>query len=420
SGRRRPRLRDALRRGLQRRRRRRSEGRRAGRPDRPRPLRPQPRSPAARRPGAPARRPDLRDAPGRERGLHRVPERTPGRDRPGPAAGDRRHRSVRPEPVRVAVVLRGDRPDLCRPGRLVPRTGQPDAGPQRRDRDGRPRDPHLPRPAGGRRRAGRERHGRRDPVRRPRVLRRIGRLVPQPRQGVRSDDRRGPRDGFRERRPDRLHRNGRGRLSPGRRHELLRTAHPDFQRRERRAGRGPARPDAAVLFRHPHKEPAMMMKVAVKRTLVTAALGAALALGGAVSPAGAQLVERFGSDPLERTGGIVFYPEGNVAARFDYVMDGPHFPTDRPGTLRVLYDTTLPAGRISTPIGRVLTSGDEFEFGAILTIRSEGLFADPNGFSQVAFGLWNAHTTGMNRAGFPSDAFDLVGFDYFPNVGEFG
>lgn len=164
----------------------------------------------------------------------------------------------------------------------------------------------------------------------------------------------------------------------------------------------------------------MMMTVAVKRTLVTAALGAALAMGGAVSPASAQLVERFGSDPLERADGIVFYPEGDVAARFDYVMDGPHFPTDRPGTLRVLYDTTLPAGRISTPIGRVLTSGDEFEFGAILTIRSEGLFADPNGFSQIAFGLWNAHTTGMNRASFPSDAFDLVGFDYFPNVGEFG
>ena len=164
----------------------------------------------------------------------------------------------------------------------------------------------------------------------------------------------------------------------------------------------------------------MMRARVVTRALVTAALGAVLAAWGAVSPARAQLVERFGSDPLERSGGIVFFPEGDVAARFEYVMNAPRFPTDRPGALRVLYDTTLPTGRIATPIGRTLASGDDFEFGAILTIRSEGLFADPNGFSQIAFGLWNAHTTGMNRTGFPSDAFDLVGFDYFPNVGQFG
>lgn len=165
----------------------------------------------------------------------------------------------------------------------------------------------------------------------------------------------------------------------------------------------------------------MMKTSIVKRTFVTAALGAALAAGGGVSPAVAQLVERFASDPLERAGRTVFYSEGDVAARFAYVQgEGPHFPTDRPGSLRVLYDTTLPTARISTPIGRTLTSGDDFEFGAILTIRSDGFFADPNGFSQIAFGLWNTATTGMNRTGFPSDAFDLVGFDYFPNVGEFG
>jgi len=165
----------------------------------------------------------------------------------------------------------------------------------------------------------------------------------------------------------------------------------------------------------------MMMTSIVKRTVLTAALGAALAAGGGASPARAQLVERFESDPLVRGGRGHFFSEGDVAARFTYVQGGgPHFPADRSGSLRVLYDTTLPTARISTPIGRTLTSGDDFEFGAILTIRSEGFFADPNGFSQIAFGLWNAHTTGMNRTGFPSDAFDLVGFDYFPNVGAFG
>ena len=159
----------------------------------------------------------------------------------------------------------------------------------------------------------------------------------------------------------------------------------------------------------------------LNRTLLTAALGAALALGGAQSIAVAQLVERFSADPLAGGGRNAFFTEGDVATRFSYIAGEPsHFPADREGTLRVRYDTTLPAARISTPIGQILSSGADFEFGAILTIRSNGFFADPNGFSQIAFGLWNAATTGMNRTGFPSDTFDLVGFDYFPNAGEFG
>src|SRR5256886_621647 len=62
----------------------------------------------------------------------------------------------------------------------------------------------------------------------------------------------------------------------------------------------------------------------------------------------------------------------------------------------------------------------DFDFGAILTIRSQGFFADPDGFSQIAFGLWNAARTGLKRTSFPSDSFDLVEFDYFPNVTPFG
>lgn len=166
----------------------------------------------------------------------------------------------------------------------------------------------------------------------------------------------------------------------------------------------------------------MTMNRTVKRTFLTAALGTALALGGgALSPAAAQMVERFAADPLSGGGRNAFFTEGDVAARFTYIAEEPsHFPADREGTLRVLYDTTLPAARISTPIGRVVSTDADFDFGAILTIRSGGFFADPNGFSQIAFGLWNAATTGMNRTGFPADSFDLVGFDYFPNVGMFG
>ncbi|MEK7799523.1 MAG: hypothetical protein AAB297_06815, partial [Acidobacteriota bacterium] len=152
-----------------------------------------------------------------------------------------------------------------------------------------------------------------------------------------------------------------------------------------------------------------------------AGLGAILALSAAVSSLPAQVVERFDADPLAGLGRHVFFVEGDAAARFAFLPGEPsHFPADREGTLRVLYDTTLPAARLATHIGPTLSLDADFDFGAILTIRSQGFFADPNGFSQIAFGLWNAATTGLARTSFPSDSFDLVEFDYFPNLTSFG
>jgi hypothetical protein len=154
--------------------------------------------------------------------------------------------------------------------------------------------------------------------------------------------------------------------------------------------------------------------------LTAAALAAVLAAVPAPARA-ATLVERFEADPLAGQGANPFFAEGEVAAHFAFrPAERPHFPGDRPGTLRVTYDTTLPSARMATPLGGVLTADADFDFGAILTIRSGGFAADPNGFSQITFALWNSVTTGMNRTGFPSDSFDAVEFDYFPNVGEFG
>lgn len=154
-----------------------------------------------------------------------------------------------------------------------------------------------------------------------------------------------------------------------------------------------------------------------RHAFVAPVLILALATAAGV-PARAAVVERFGSDPLAaaRLSG-----EGDVAARFTFLPDEPpHFPGDRQGTLRVLYDTTLPAARVAAPLEEVLSLQEDFAFGAILTIRSESFRADPEGFSQIAFGLWNGHTTGMDRTGFPADSFDLVEFDYFANAGPFG
>ncbi len=171
-----------------------------------------------------------------------------------------------------------------------------------------------------------------------------------------------------------------------------------------------------------HRSPFAPISIltAAALTVVLAAVSTT-ARAAASGPPGTTLVERFAADPFTGQSANPFFAEGEVAAHFAFLpAEPPHFPGDRPGTLRVIYDTTLPSARISTPIGGVLTADADFDFGAILTIRSAGFAADPNGFSQITFALWNSVTTGMNRTGFPSDSFDALEFDYFANVGDFG
>jgi hypothetical protein len=159
-------------------------------------------------------------------------------------------------------------------------------------------------------------------------------------------------------------------------------------------------------------------RIATTRLALAASIAALLA---AAAPVRADWVERFETDPLAGGGPNVFFAEGDAAARFVFLAGAPsRFPGDREGTLRVAYDTLLPTARISAPFGTALSPDADFSFGAILTIRSEDFFASPDGFSQIVFGLWNAATTGLNRTGFPSDAYDQVEFDYFPNVTAFG
>ena len=146
-----------------------------------------------------------------------------------------------------------------------------------------------------------------------------------------------------------------------------------------------------------------------------------LILSAGAGLARADVVERFNRNPLVGRGGNRFFTEGDPGERFTFMKrTPPRFPGDGRGSLRVLYDTTRPQARISTPLGAMVSFDDDFQFGAILTIRSENFFADPNGFSQIAFGLWNSSTTGFGRTLFPSDSFDLLEFDYFPNLTSFG
>jgi hypothetical protein len=158
-----------------------------------------------------------------------------------------------------------------------------------------------------------------------------------------------------------------------------------------------------------------------RRRPLALAVALALAAGSSLATPAAELVERFDRDPLAGASALHWFTEGDAATRFAYLADAPpSFPGDRPGALRVIYDTTLPTARLSTPLGAVLGADADVTFGAILTVRSDGFAADPFGFSQVAFGLWNGTTTGMGRTSFPADSYDLVEIDWFPNVTEFG
>lgn len=138
-----------------------------------------------------------------------------------------------------------------------------------------------------------------------------------------------------------------------------------------------------------------------------------------VSAGGSALswLEIFADDPIDA--GRFSVPAGHDPSRFDY--EATH------QRLVIHYDTFLPTAWYVRPLDsagqRTLGRCDDFEFSVKFTVRSTGFFADPFQFAQIGWGLINSQTTGVDRAGGegPGFAFDVVGFDYFPNVSpQFG
>lgn len=115
------------------------------------------------------------------------------------------------------------------------------------------------------------------------------------------------------------------------------------------------------------------------------------------------LIEDFAADPVVAGNAVV---EGD-ASRFTYA----------PGALTAAYDTALSTAKYRWPLPAHVNESTDFTAIIDFSIASAGFFADPNGFAQLAFGLVNSTTTGDDRAGgTTADAFDIVTFDYFPNV----
>jgi hypothetical protein len=132
------------------------------------------------------------------------------------------------------------------------------------------------------------------------------------------------------------------------------------------------------------------------------------------------LVRYFDEDPLTDPAAI---HAGDALDRLQWQADPAAFPGDRPGSLRAIYDSSRPAGWFGFRLPGEFLADDTFSAAAAFVIESDSFAADPNGFFQISWGLWNAEHTGLERTGsfadFAADTFQLIEFDYFPSVSPF-
>jgi hypothetical protein len=117
--------------------------------------------------------------------------------------------------------------------------------------------------------------------------------------------------------------------------------------------------------------------------------------------------------------------EGEGSGRFLHEPDTqPAHPADHRGSLLARYESTLFSARATAGLGDLYTESDDFLFGAIVTIRSDNLHADPSGFHPITLSLINSATTGLDRTGDPTDfradTFDSIDIAYFPQESFFG
>lgn len=175
---------------------------------------------------------------------------------------------------------------------------------------------------------------------------------------------------------------------------------------------------APILHRNAPCTPYLLTTLLVVLSVLLAALMPASAGGLRPAPAGGVVVD-FSEDPLADDRAVF---EGEAFDRLEWAPSQPLYAGDAPGTLTAIYQSDLPAGRVGWPLGQTLTREDDFQAVAVFVIDSEHLAADPFGYFQISWGLWNSRTTGMDRTGGPAavaDTYEMIEFDYYPNVSPF-
>jgi len=127
--------------------------------------------------------------------------------------------------------------------------------------------------------------------------------------------------------------------------------------------------------------------------------------------------EHFLTDPRDSPEIVV---SGQPLERLRWAADAPAYPGDLPGSFRATYDANAEAGLFGLSLPQPYDQQSTFSAAAAFVIHSDGYHADPDGFFQISWGLWNSVTTGLNRTGsaedYSGDTFELIEFDYFPNV----
>lgn len=108
--------------------------------------------------------------------------------------------------------------------------------------------------------------------------------------------------------------------------------------------------------------------------------------------------------------------------------DDGRFAWQRGEGLVVALDSNAPGSRLVAPLGMTLDGSTSFRVEADIVLSD--VDASPDDFFQLAFGLVNQGSTGLNRTGTSlagppffvddSDTFDSVEFAYYPNVTFFG
>ena len=160
--------------------------------------------------------------------------------------------------------------------------------------------------------------------------------------------------------------------------------------------------------------PGMLPRLLPCALVLFALLAPALA-GGAVRPADRAALFVFDHDPLADAAVEI---EGPAEGRLSWHDGEPAFPGDGRGALRAHFLSTGPTVRAGWALPFDLDEGRPFAAFAAFEIRSEGFSASPDGFMQIAWGLWNSAATGLERVAYGpgADAFELLEFAWFPNV----
>lgn len=155
------------------------------------------------------------------------------------------------------------------------------------------------------------------------------------------------------------------------------------------------------------------------RTMFSLLFACAVALPAA---AGTTRVIDLRHDPFAPlAGGPSLFEEGPGAGAFSHDASvAPAWPGDGRGSLAVTCDSLALSSRGVAPLDAIYTEVDDFYFGAVLSVRSDGYDPDPFGFHPIVFELVNSVTTGFDRTGdlsdFRVDTFDALEFAWFPQV----